>query len=68
MGVPRLPAHPVGELVTWELDRYRAALESALGTAAEGSAEHTLITMRLKAVTVEETARARRFTGVWRES
>jgi len=64
--VPRLPAHPVGELATFELDRYRAELEAALAAAAEGSAESTLIGQRLAQVRAEQGVRARRFTGAWK--
>ena len=68
MTVPRMPPHAVGELATFELDRYRADLETALVGIAKGTADHVLIERRLAQVEAEQAMRARRFMGTWTDS
>jgi hypothetical protein len=55
--IPHPPLYPVGEQTTAELARYRAALESALRTAVEGSADAVVIQARLTGVTEEQANR-----------
>jgi hypothetical protein len=59
--VPRVPKYPVSQLVTWELDEYRTALETALTRAPDESADHQLITTRLAEVAGEQDERAHVF-------
>lgn len=69
--IPQVPGWGLGELTTGELSRYRTALETALATAPEGSADRTVIQARLDGVTGEQTRR-RKTTGLvpsgWTES
>lgn len=55
--VPKLPPHPLDGLATWQLRDYRAALESALPGAEEGSADRVLIERRLAEVSAEQKER-----------
>jgi hypothetical protein len=57
MSVPKAPPHPLDGLATWQLRDYRAALENALTSTPQNSADRTLIEKRLAEVTAEQTER-----------
>jgi DNA-binding XRE family transcriptional regulator len=57
--IPRAPKYPVDALATWELRDYRRALESALASVPEDSAERVVIRNRLIAVVGEQADRTK---------
>jgi hypothetical protein len=55
--IPQTPPYPIGGLTTSELARYRTALENALASAPEGSADAVVCQARLDGVLKEQTDR-----------
>jgi len=53
------PKHPVSELTTFELARYRRELEHALKTIPEHAEVRTLLRAKLDEVLSEQDARSR---------
>jgi hypothetical protein len=55
--VPKTPKYPPAQLASYELRDYRKALETALASAPEDSADRVIIRNRLLAVVAEQAER-----------